>query len=295
MHRRQFLGAAAAGACLALGRGGRAHAAGSAPDLVAVKGGQPGAMFDKAIEALGGMGAFVKKGQKVLVKPNMGWDVEPGRGANTNPQLIARIVEQCRAAGGEVFVFDNTCDSWERAYKNSGVEGAARGAGAKVAPGNAERYYQSVTVPGEVLETAKVHELLLEADVFINVPVLKHHSSAGITAGMKNLMGVVWDRRCWHGNDLHQCIADMIGYRKPDLTVVDAYTVMKRNGPRGVSAADLVEMRAQLVSRDPVAVDTAAARLYGAEPESIGYIAKAAKAGRGRTDLDKLDVRRISL
>jgi uncharacterized protein (DUF362 family) len=232
----------------------------------------------------------------VLVKPNIGWDLPPERAANTHPALVARIVEQALAAGAkEVYVFDHSCDSGPRCYETSGIAAAAKAAGAKVAPGDAEGAYQKVKVPGKVLTEAKVHELLLQADVFINVPVLKHHSSSDLTIGMKNLMGVVWDRMWWHRNDLQQCIADMAGFRKPDLTVVDAYRVMKRYGPRGLDEEDLLEMKTQLLSVDPVAADAAAARLFGAGPKDASYIARAAAAGVGRMDLDKLDIRRITL
>jgi uncharacterized protein (DUF362 family) len=297
MDRRTFIGsAAAAGTLLALGDVGKALAAGGVPDLVAAKGGEPGALFDRAIQEYGGMKAFVKKGQKVLVKPNIGWDVPPERAANTNPALVARIVEQALAAGAkEVYVFDHSCDDGRRCYKSSGIEAAAAAAGAKVAPGYAQGSYQKVRVPGKVLLVAEVHELLLEADVFINVPILKHHSSSDLTIGMKNLMGVVWDRSEWHRSGLMQCIADMAAYRKPDLTVVDAYRVLKRYGPRGLDTEDVVEMKAQILSTDPVAADAAAAKLFGAGPKDASYIAKAAEAGVGRMDLDKLDIRRITI
>ncbi len=298
MDRRRFLGTAAfAGAALALGKGGRALGAAGRPDLVAVKNGEPAAMFDRGIQELGGMQAFVKKGQTVLVKPNIGWDVPPERAGNTNPALVARIVEQARAAGAkEVLVFDHSCDDDRRCYKTSGIEAAAQAAGAKVAPAYMEGAYQWVDVlKGETLVRAKVHELLLQADVFINVPILKHHSSSQLTIGMKNLMGVVWDRGFWHGRGLTQCIVDMAGYRKPDLTVVDAYRVMKTNGPRGRSQADVVETRTQLLAVDVVAADAAAAKLWGAEPKEIEHIARAAQAGLGRIDLAALDIRRITL
>ena len=188
-------------------------------DLVAIKGGEPDVMFAKGIEALGGMKAFVKKGQKVVVKPNIGWDVSPERGGDTNPKLISEITRQCFGAGAkEVVVFDNTCDNWQRAYKNSGIAPAVTDAGGKIAPGNTEGYFHDVTISGaKNLTSAKVHELILESDVFINVPILKSHDSAKLTMSMKNLMGTVWDRRAWHANDLHQCIADFAAYRKPDL------------------------------------------------------------------------------
>ena len=266
-------------------------------DLVAVKGGEPDAMFDVAIRELGGMGAFVKKGEKVVVKPNIGWDVSPERAGNTNPRLVSRIIRHCLDAGAkEVYVFDHTCDDWRRSYKNSGIEAAAKDAGAKVAPGHTEGNYHAVTVAGgRVLKEAHVHELILESDVFINVPVLKNHSSTGLTAGMKNQMGIVWDRGFWHKNDLHQCIADFAAYRKPDLTVIDAYLMMKQNGPRGVSLDDVVSLKTQLVTTDVVAADTAAAKLFGVDPDDIGYIKIAAARKIGRRDLENLNIKRITL
>ena len=306
MQRRRFLTAlgvgAWAGAGLALGGYGRRLDAGEpsagTPDLVAIRNGEPEALFDHGIEALGGMGRFVKKGQKVVVKPNIGWNVPPERAANTNPRLVRRIVEHCLQAGAkEVYVFDHTCDAWRDSYRASGIEQAVNDAGGKLAPGNSESYFQTVAIPGgHRLRRTQEHELVLEADVFINVPVLKSHGGARLSVAMKNLMGVVWDRGEWHSNDLHQCIADFATYRKPDLNVVDAWNVMLRHGPRGVSTADVVNMRSQLLSTDLVTADAAAARLFGLkQPEEVGYIRIAGEMGAGRMDLENLAIRRIVL
>ncbi|MCX8010363.1 MAG: DUF362 domain-containing protein, partial [Ignavibacteria bacterium] len=230
-------------------------------------------------------------------KPNIGWDVPPERAGNTHPKLVAQIVKRCYEAGAkEVLVFDHTCDNWQKAYRNSGIESAVKNVGGKIVPGNSDTYYQKVTVPnGKSLKETQVHELILEADVFINVPILKNHSSAKLTMGMKNLMGIVWDRRYWHANDLHQCIADFTAYRLPDLNIIDAYYVMKRNGPRGVSTDDVVMMKTQLLSRDIVAVDSAGAKLFGYEPKDIPHIQYASEKKLGRMDLDKLSIKRISV
>lgn len=304
MQRRRFLknvleGTLVAGAAAVLGPYAQALAADgvTAPDLVAVRGGEPAAMFDRAMQSLGGMGAFVPRGSRVVVKPNIGWDVTPDRAGNTNPQLVRRVVEHCLQAGAkQVTVFDHTCDNWKSCYSSSGIERAVRDAGGIIAPGNSEGYFQRVSVPGgQRLTETMVHEVVLEADVLINVPVLKSHSSTGLTVGMKNLMGVVWDRGYWHRNDLHQCIADFLAYRKPDLTVVDAYNVLKRNGPRGVSVADVVTMGALVVSPDPVAADAAAARLFGLAPVDIRHIELAANMGLGRMDLGALNIDRIRI
>jgi len=274
-----------------------APAATEAPQLAAIRGGEAEAMFDKAIEALGGMAKFVKKGQTVLVKPNIGWDAAPERAANTNPILVGRIVKRCLEAGAkEVRVFDNTCNRWDLCYQNSLIEKYVKDAGGKIVPGNLESYYQDTAISnGKVLKNTKVHELLYESDVFINVPVLKHHSSTQLSLGMKNLMGVVWDRRFYHANNLNQCIADFISWRKPDLTVIDGYNMLTKNGPRGVSTADVVNLKALIASADIVAADAAATKLFGTEPDQIEHIKFANQMGLGEMDLSKVNISRIKM
>jgi uncharacterized protein (DUF362 family) len=249
------------------------------------------------MEALGGIRSFVKKGQKVVVKPNIGWDVGPERAANTNPKLVAEIIRQCLDAGAkEVYVFDHTCDNWQRCYKNSGIEAAVKDAGGKIAPAHTESYYHEVSIPqGKSVSKAKEHELILNSDVFINVPVLKNHGGARLTIAMKNLMGNVWDRGTWHRNDLHQWIADYATYRKPTLNIVDAYAIMKQNGPRGVSEEDVVIMKSLLISTDMVAIDAAAAKLFGMNPADVRYIQIAADQKVGRMDLENLRIKRMTV
>jgi len=306
MKRRDFLkrsaGAGiAAGAAVSIGRydefwtetPGRAKY-----DMVAVMGGDPDAMFDLGIQELGGIGTFIQKGQKVLVKPNIGWDVAPELAADTNPLLVKRIIEHCfRAGAKEVYIFDHTCDNWVSSYKNSGIEKAARDAGAKVVPGNSEKYYQEIEIPGGMkLKKAKVHELLLETDVFINVPVLKDHDSTRMTCCLKNMMGVVWDRGYWHSNDLNQCIADYALFeKKPALNVIDCYNVMVKNGPQGVSMEDIVQMKSLIITTDWVAGDAAASKMLGVETDRIEYITKAHNMGLGNKNLDLQNIRRIKM
>ena len=273
-------------------------------DMVALKGGTgPDDLFRKGITHLGGMKRFVKTGQKVLVKPNIGWDRSPEYGANTDPGLIGAIVKECLNAGAaDVFVFDHTCDSWKNCYKNSKIEEYAKNNGAKVVSADSKEYYIKTKIPrGKVLKEALVHKLFTECDVIINVPVLKHHSSSGVTASMKNLMGVVWDRWEWHRNDLHQCIADFATLRKVDLTVLDGWKVMVKNGPRGYSASDAVKYEYLFISTDPVAIDSAGVSVLSTVNPSIGkaedirYIKLAREYGLGKTDLEKMNIKRITI
>lgn len=266
-------------------------------DLVATKGGEPAVMFDKAIASLGGIRNFVSRGQTVVIKPNIGWDGEPERASNTNPELIKRIVEHCKNAGAkDIFVFDHTCDTWNRCYASSGIEKAVKEAGGKMVNGSYENYYQEVAVPkGKKLKNAKVHELILESDVYINVPIIKHHSSTKLTLAMKNQMGIVWDRRFWHRNDLHQCIADFVSFRKPDLNIIDGYAILMRNGPRGVSTADVSINKSLIISKDIVAADAAATKIFGWEPSDITYIKNAHDMGLGNMNLSELKINRIKV
>jgi uncharacterized protein (DUF362 family) len=112
---------------------------------------------------------------------------------------------------------------------------------------------------------------------------------------MKNLMGVVWDRRFYHSNDLHQCIADFATFKAPTLNLLDAYHPMIRSGPRGRSESDVVEMRSLLACADIVALDAAAAKMLGHDPAAIRHIPLAASLGVGTMDLAAVDIRRVNL
>jgi len=274
----------------------------TAPDMVAVMGGEPVAMLDKALSALGGIEKYVKKGQKIVIKPNIGWDRTPELAGNTNPELVKALVKKCLDAGAsKVTVFDHTCDNWQKCYESSGIAAAAREAGAIVMPANEEKYYKEVAIPnGVVLKSAKIHEALVEADAWINVPILKNHGGAKLSCAMKNLMGIVWDRRFFHSNDLQQCIADICTWqKKPVLNIVDSYRMMHQNGPQGKSAADVAVLKSLIASPDIVAVDTAALGLFNQvkklDMDAVGHISKGQELKLGTTDLSKVNIQRLKI
>ncbi|MDY9919344.1 MAG: DUF362 domain-containing protein [Proteiniphilum sp.] len=271
-------------------------------DLVAVMGGEPEAMFRKAIAEMGGISNFISKGDKVCVKPNIGWDQPVEMAANTNPKLVEEIIKQCFEAGAaEVTVFDHTCDDWRKSYANSGIEEVAKKAGAKVVPAHQESYYKTVSLPkGRSLKTTKIHQAIVDCDKWINVPVLKNHGGAQLTISMKNYMGIVWDRGFFHANDLQQCIADVCTYpKKPVLNIVDAYRLMKTSGPRGRSLSDVVLSKGLFISQDIVAADTAAANFFNQAREmpldKVTHISKGEELGIGTMKLDNLNIRRLRI
>jgi uncharacterized protein (DUF362 family) len=289
----------AIGATTATSKGVPAH---SGPDLVAVMGGEPAVMLTRALKELGGIGHFVKKGYKVVIKPNIGWDRKPELAANTNPELIGTLVRMCKSAGAsEVIVFDHTCHDWKKSYANSGIEQAVIAAGGKIVPANDETYYTEVDLPrGVNLKKTKIHKSLIDCDVWFNVPILKHHGGSKNSISMKNLMGIVWDRGFFHRNDLHQCIADISTFHKaPALNIVDAYRIMKSNGPQGKSDSDVVLLKSLIVSPDFVAADTASMKLFSqvqpTDIKDVRYISLAEKLKVGTQNIEKLNVKRIKL
>lgn len=311
MDRRDFLKAiAVVGAAITIKPSEAMHiltqrtpaTAGGTVDMVAVMGGEPAAMFQRGIEELGGMGQFIKGGQRVVVKPNIGWDKKPELAGNTNPELVGEIIRQCFAAGAkEVVVFDHTCDECRKTYKTSGIEDAARAAGATVVHADQESLYRPVSLPqGKRLKETKVHQAILDCDAWINVPILKHHGGANLSISMKNYMGIVWDRPYFHSHDLQQCIADVCTFsKKPVLNVVDAYRLLKTNGPQGRTASDAVLTKGLFISRDIVAVDTAAARFFNQVREMplerVGHLANGEALQLGTMSLDTLNVKRVKM
>ncbi|MDR1719798.1 MAG: DUF362 domain-containing protein [Dysgonamonadaceae bacterium] len=272
------------------------------PDMVAVMGGEPAVMLDEALKTLGGISKFVKKGQTVVIKPNIGWDKKPDFAANTNPELVGALVKQCLAAGAKkVTIFDHTCDNWQKCYASSGIEKIAKESGASIVPANDEVYYKSVSLPqGVKLKSAKIHQALLEADVWFNVPVLKNHGGAKMSIAMKNYMGIVWDRGFFHDNDLQQCIADICTWnKKPALNIVDAYRCMRKHGPQGRSISDTSLLKSLIVSPDIVASDVASIKLFNQVEKmdvgEVGCVAHGERLKLGTQDIDKLSIKRIKI
>ncbi len=272
------------------------------PDLVAIMGGEPVEMLNRMLAEMGGIGRFVKPGMKVVVKPNIGWDRKPELAANTNPDLVGALVAHCLAAGAsQVEVFDHTCNEWNNCYENSGIKGAVEKAGGKMVPGNDKSYYSSVELPkGVKLTKTDIHKSIQECDVWFNVPVLKHHGGAKMSLSLKNSMGIVWDRQAFHKTDLQQCIADLGTYpKRPVLCIVDGYRTMVKNGPQGKGEDDVMLTKVLFASTDTVAVDTAAVKFFAqANPvtlDAVSHIGNAQKLGLGRSDIEKLNVKRIKL
>jgi uncharacterized protein (DUF362 family) len=269
-----------------------ASRAAGATVLAVAHGSSPAANVKRAVAAVGGMKKYVRAGDVVVVKPNIGFARAPKFAATTDPAVIATLVTLARRAGAkQVLVMDNPVGADPGAcYDVSGIGKAARAAGASVQVMGASGYAR-YTLPGHLLKTQPLYRAVVEADVLINVPVAKQHDSTGLTLAGKNLMGVTSDRGRMHTLGLSQGIAELNAKLRPQLTVIDATRILVANGPSGGRLSDVRTKDTVIACSDWVAADTYAARLFGKKPAAVPYIKAAAAMHLGTMDLAAVRVR----
>jgi uncharacterized protein (DUF362 family) len=255
------------------------------PKITVAQNGEPQALARQALANLGGMGRFIGKQDVVVLKPNIAWDRTPEQAANTNPDLVAEVVRQCWQAGAKrVIVTDVSCNEPQRCFHRSGIEAAARAAGAEVILPDPERF-REIDMGGVVLKSWPVFTPFLEADKIINLPIAKHHILTGATLGMKNWYGILGGQRNQLHQQIHQSLADLASFMLPTLTLLDCYRVLVRNGPTGGNLEDVDLKKTLVAGTDPVAIDAYVAKAYwNLDPEQLPYLAMAEARGLGTTD-----------
>lgn len=306
MKRREFIGMTglACGVAVISGCGGDKPAATGRKRAASVKkekgrvfvgnNEDPAAALRAAVASAGGL-SFISPGSHVVLKPNVAWSRTPQQAANTDPRVLTAMIEMCREAGaGKITVFEHTIDRpAAQVLAVSGIAAAARNAGAELVYGASERDFEPIEVKGGKLMTRDtLAKAVLEADILINMPKAKHHSQTGLSLGLKNLMGVVFNRQAWHtGPDLNQYIADYATAVPVDLTIMDASRILLTNGPKG--PGDTRDPNEVIVSFDPVAVDAYACGLFGLAPADVGYVVKAGELGLGESDPGRIKIERV--
>ena len=269
---------------------------GEKPLLAVAKGKKYEELVVRALKSLGGIEQFVKKGDQVVVKPNIGWDRTPDQAANTQPDVVKAVVQLCLDAGAKrVSVFDRTCNDTRRCYARSGIQAAVESIG----DSRVRCFFldEKNVVPVKIENAKSIHEfgfykdaLPPECDCYINVPVAKHHSLAKLTLGLKNVMGVIGGNRGEIHKDVHQRIADLNLVIRPKLTIIDATRILLRNGPTGGNVKDVKVLDTLIASADPVAADAYATTLFGMKPEDLASNVAGFKLGLGEIDLSKVNI-----
>lgn len=267
------------------------------PDLVVARGGEPEEMVRRALDGLGGMEQFVKPGNDVIIKPNICVAYHTYEyAATTNPWVVGTLVKLALEAGARrVRVMDYPFGgSAEQAYIKSGIQEQVERAGGQMETMTRFKFVDTDLPEGVDLQRCKIYDGVLKADVVIDVPIAKHHGLARLTLGMKNLMGVIFDRPAMHRN-LGQRLADLTSRVRPTLTVVDAVRMLMDHGPTGGSLDDVKQADTVIASRDIVAADSYAATLFGLRPQELTYVQAGTAMGLGRSDLSALKIEEINV
>src|SRR6266568_3586145 len=259
------------------------------PDVVIAQGGEPVQLVQTALRELGGIERFISRSDVVLVKPNIAWDRTPEQAANTNPDLVAEVVRQCWQAGARrVIVTDVSCNEPRRCFQRSGIQAAAKAAGAEVILPDPD-LFRDVELGGVVLKNWPVFSPFLEADKVLNLPIAKHHNLTGATLGMKNWYGILGGQRNRLHQQIHESLADLAAFMLPTLTIMDCYRVLLRNGPTGGNLEDVALKKTLVASTDPVALDAYVAKAYwNLDPEHLPYLQMAASRGLGTVLFEKV-------
>jgi uncharacterized protein (DUF362 family) len=289
VERRDFIKGLLVGS-LAAGISPRLLTQSRYPELAVVTGESPEKITKEAVELVGGMKHFIGRGDKVIIKPNIGWDRTPEMAACTNPEIVKTVVTMALEAGAkEVIVMDHTINQEKRCYIRSGIQEAAQSAGAKVLFPEDQRL-KKVNLKGEWLKDWEVYADFLEADKIINLPATKVHSLSKVTLGLKNWLGAIGGSR----NQLHQKIdeamVDLAAFFKPTLTILDSYRVLFRNGPQGGRISDTKLLKTVVAGTDPVAIDAYGATLFDLKPQELLFLQLASARGLGKLELEKIRI-----
>lgn len=255
------------------------------------------AMLERALAALGGLEAFIKPGDTVLLKVNAAFATSPNLGATTHPDLLAAVANLCLKAGAaQVSATDNPIHSPESCFALTGLAEAAQKNGARIILPR-EDLFAPVSVP----EGRLIRDWPALAGAFKGVTKLimlspvKDHHRAGASMVLKNAYGFLGGRRNVFHQDINGIIAELALLARPTLCVLDGVVVMMTNGPTGGSLSDLKAAHVLAVSTDPVAADAFGMELLGRALTEAPYITLAQSAGAGSADYKALNPQFLDL
>jgi uncharacterized protein (DUF362 family) len=235
------------------------------------------------------MSRYVASGARVLIKPNLVVARNWRTGTTTNPAVVEAIAHLAwEASAGDVLIGDGSGvgEDTNEVFKALGYDDMAYRCGARLVDLNQDPV--EVDCPtGVVLERIPISRTALEAEVLINVPMLKTHCQTIVSLSLKNMKGVVHSRgkREMHFLGLEQAIVDLNRTIAPHLIVVDGTIGQEGRGP---AAGDPVEMNLIIAGTNRVAVDAVCCHVMGVDPQTIPVISLASEAGLGPLALEEI-------
>lgn len=252
------------------------------------------AMLKMAIGAIGGIEHYIRKGDIVLIKPNVAFDRAPKLGATTNPAVLSALIRLVREAGAaEVRVADNPIESPETCFQKTGIRDAAAGAGAELylpSPSS----FEMLEVPGAKLiaRWPFFYRPFHNVTKVIGVAPIKDHNLCFASMTTKNWYGLLGGRRNQFHQDIHNIVADLALMMRPTFVILDASRILMKNGPTGGDLSDVVPGKTLVAATDQIAADAYGyAKLLNRDGNIPAYLHNAQSRGLGNPDWQKLTIR----
>ncbi len=247
----------------------------------------------RLLEPLGGMGHFVKPGQKVLLKPNLLAAKPAEKAVTTHPEIVRSVARLVQDVGGIVYLGDSPgIGSAETVARKCGIMAVVEQLGIHFTP-----FETSVKIHphGRTFQELEVAGELLDADVVINLPKLKTHQMMGLTCAVKNMFGAVVGLRkprlhLQAGSDkalFALMLLELCEQLRPALSIVDAVVGMEGDGP---GSGDPVAIGALLAGTNPLAIDAVATELVGMKPHQSWIQKRAIETKRSGALLDDVEL-----
>ncbi len=256
----------------------------------------------RSIDLIGGIQTFVKKGNRVLIKPNLLYGKSPEKAVTTHPSILRGIIQIVRETGGIPFIGDSpSVGSLTKTAEKAGIKAVADEMKCPLVEFN-----RPVLPPkggGKIFKQLEIDQTALDADVIINLPKFKTHSLTLLTLGVKNLFGCIPGPRkaLWHlkaGEDrkaFAQILVDVYQVIHPSLTILDGIVGMEGNGP---NSGRPIPLGLILASGDALSLDQIVCDLLGISRESLltNRVAFEQRIGKDRIDIfgEKVEAVKIS-
>ncbi len=247
----------------------------------------------KAVEFAGGFTDIIKRGDIVIIKPNLLTNKPSETGATTDPRVCKAIANMVRELGAQPIIAESSIigQDTEVVIKTTGY-GKLREEGYNVIDlKNKGMELVRIPVPeGKVLKEVAIPKIVADSDMIISVPSMKTHDQAGVTLAAKNMKGILPDaykRKFHHVFGVFQSVADLLTVVKPAFSIVDGIIAMGGLGP---AFGDPIEMDLIIAGKNVVAVDAVAAKIMGFEPQECGCLREAAELKIGTINLDEIKV-----
>ncbi len=280
----------------------------SAPRMAIVHGSDIPRMVKAAVGELAGQPEgfehFIKRGDVVVVKPNVAFDRAPALGATTNPEVLLAVVKCCYAAGAkEVIVCDNPINSPEGAFHKSGIREAVNASGARLILPESNAF-EDLTITTDVVKRPSFaikkpwpffYRPFRNATKVIGVAPLKDHNLCRASMTMKNWYGLLGGRRNRFHQDIYNIVYDLSLMMTPTFVILDATRILMSNGPTGGRMSDVVAGNTIIAGVDQVAVDAYGYTLLGRDPEQLQYLIYAHERGVGNRHWKEQNYREITV